>query len=201
MPVLNQPCIICCRPTSMWCSRCQSAWYCCPEHLNSDWARHRLECVPVSAVPSVGYNNLTATPSPVEDQFVDVSAIMFAPEEEKPRIIQVTCRPTTKYSQSMCPLPMVEPYFPDGQMEGIVLTQGLNGENLRFPLHLFYSPTAFCLNAPVNRAVGHITSSAAPKPWCGPVVVLKYNGSRRQGYTHAGTNDLPALSAYFLNYK
>ena len=34
-----------------------------------------------------------------------------------------------------------------------------------------------------------------------PVLVLKFNGSRKQGYSDASTNDLPALSAYFLNYK
>jgi hypothetical protein len=101
----------------------------------------------------------------------------------------------------MCPIPLVQPYFPDGQTEGIVLTQGLNGEPLRFPLHLWYSPTALSKNSPVNRAIYHITSGAAAKAWCGPVVVLKYNGSRRQGYSDAGSNDLPALSAYFLAYK
>jgi hypothetical protein len=30
-------------------------------------------------------------------------------------------------------------------------------------------------------------------------VALKFSGSRRQGYTEAGSNDLPALSAYFLS--
>lgn len=101
----------------------------------------------------------------------------------------------------MCPIPLVQSHFPDGQAEGIVLTQGLNGEPLRFPLHLWYSPTALQKSSPVNRAIYHITSGAAPKPWCGTVIVLKFNGSRRQGYSDAGSNDLPALSAYFLAYK
>jgi len=101
----------------------------------------------------------------------------------------------------MCPIPLVQSHFPDGQSEGIVLTQGLNGEPLRFPLHLWYSPTALQKSSPVNRAIYHITSGAAPKAWCGTVIVLKYNGSRRQGYSDAGSNDLPALSAYFLAYK
>ena len=34
-PLINHPCTLCCQPTSMWCSRCQSAWYCSPEHTHS----------------------------------------------------------------------------------------------------------------------------------------------------------------------
>jgi hypothetical protein len=202
MPLLNHPCLVCGHQTAMWCSRCQGAWYCCPEHLQSDWPRHRRECVPAPPPTNeVQYNNMIVTPPPVEMQCIDVSAILFAPEEERPRMISVTCRPSSKPSHGMCPAPLVQPHFHDGLAEGIVLTQGLNGEPLRFPLHLWYSPTALSNGAPVNRAIYHITSGAAPKAWCGPVVVLKYNGSRRQGYTDAGSNDLPALSAYFLNYK
>ncbi|KAJ7930649.1 hypothetical protein B0H13DRAFT_1960683 [Mycena leptocephala] len=45
-----------------------------------------------------------------------------------------------------------------------------------------------------------IPSGAAAKPWYGNVVVFKFNGPRRQGYTEAGSSDLPALSAYFLSH-
>ncbi|KAF5383814.1 hypothetical protein D9615_003730 [Tricholomella constricta] len=201
MPVINHPCTVCCRPTSMWCSRCQSAWYCTPEHLHNDWQRHRKECLPAQNSNS-GYSmNMIATPPPAEPQYITVSAILFAPEEERPRIITVSCRPSHKPSQGMCPIPLVQSHFPDGQAEGIVLTQGLNGEPLRFPLHLWYSPSALQKGNPLNRAIYHITSGAAPKAWCGTVIVLKFNGSRRQGYSDAGSNDLPALSAYFLAYK
>ena len=109
------------------------------------------------------------------------------------------CRPHETVSQGICPL--VEEYFPGSNPHTIILTQGLNGEALRFPLHIWYCPLSFQRRAPVNRAVQRITSGAAAKPWCGPVVVLKFNGSRRRGYVDAGNNDLPALSAYFLAYK
>ena len=33
--LINHPCTVCCRPTSMWCSRCQTAWYCSPDHLQN----------------------------------------------------------------------------------------------------------------------------------------------------------------------
>ena len=87
-------------------------------------------------------------------------------------------------------------------MEFILLTQGLNGDPLRCPLQLWYSPTLLSEpGAPPNRAIFHITAGAAEKHWTGPLVVLKHNGTRRQGYCDASSNDLPALSAYFLAYK
>jgi hypothetical protein len=118
--------------------------------------------------------------------------------QERPRIIVVNCQPQ---SSGACPVPLVREFFPRGQPQSVVLTQGLNNEPLRFPLHLWYCSISLAKGAPVNRAIHRITSAAAPKPWSGPVLVLKFNGSRRQGYTDAGSNDLPALSSYFLAYK
>jgi hypothetical protein len=120
---------------------------------------------------------------------------------DRPRVITVNCEPPSSPAQGTCPTPLVHGFFPGGQADSVVLTQGLNGEPLRFPLHLWYSPGALAANAPINQAIVRITSGSASRPWCGPVIVLKYNGSRRQGYSDAGPNDLPALSAYFLTYK
>lgn len=112
----------------------------------------------------------------------------------------MNCQPSRGQAGS-CPTPSVQEYFLESQPQSIVLTQGLNGEPLRFPLHVFYCSVALQRGSPVNRGIQRITSSAAAKPWAGPVVVLKFNGSRRQNYTDATTNDLPALSAYFLTFK
>ncbi|KII87282.1 hypothetical protein PLICRDRAFT_113086 [Plicaturopsis crispa FD-325 SS-3] len=200
-PLINHPCTLCCKPTSMWCSRCQSAWYCTPEHLQSDWPRHRKECIPATQSSSGQTYNMIATPPPAEPQLITVSAILFSPEEERPRIIPVQCRPPLSPVNGMCPVPLLQDSFPGGGSESIVLAQGLNGEPLRFPLHVWYSGSCLQRGAPINRAIYHITQGRALKPWCGTVVVLKFNGSRRQGYSDAGSNDLPALSAYFLAYK
>ncbi|KAA1468911.1 hypothetical protein DENSPDRAFT_857606 [Dentipellis sp. KUC8613] len=197
--LINHPCTVCYKPTSMWCSRCQNAWYCTPEHLQSDWPRHRRECV---AAPAHQHpHNVIATPPPAQPQNITVSAILFAPEDDRPRIVPVDCQPTQSPSQGICPSPLIQNMFPSGQANSVVLTQGLNGEPLRFPLHLFYCPISLSSGSPINRAIYRITSGAAAKAWSGPVVVLKFNGSRRQGYSDAGSNDLPALSAYFLAYK
>ncbi|KAJ7234487.1 hypothetical protein C8J57DRAFT_1479982 [Mycena rebaudengoi] len=132
---------------------------------------------------------------PAEPEYISVSAIIFLADEERPRIINISCRLPQRRSQGLCPLPILQPYF-DAQPESVVLTQGLNGELLRFPLHVFYSPTALARCSPINRSIYHITSGAVSKPWCGNVVALNFNGSRRQGYTDAGSNDLPLVGLF-----
>jgi len=134
-------------------------------------------------------------------QLVTVTGLLFSPEQERPQIVTVHCQPTSLPQQGVCPTPLVQDFFPGSQPQSVVLTQGLNGDSLRFPLHLYYCPIALARGAPVNRAIYRITSGAAPKAWTGPVLVPKFNGSRKQGYADASTNELPALSAYFLNYK
>ncbi|KAJ7036500.1 hypothetical protein C8F04DRAFT_1094641 [Mycena alexandri] len=193
----NNTCLVCGQPTTQWCGRCQTAWYCSPEHLRGDWPRHREQCRP-SQTQAYG-SNMIATPPPAEPESISTSAIVFLADEERPKIVTVKCRPPLRPSHGVCPVPALQPYF-DSPPESFILTQGLNGELLRFPLHIFYSATALANGSPINRSIYRITSGAAFKPWPGNVVAMKFNGARRQGYTDAGANDLPALSAYFLNY-
>jgi hypothetical protein len=159
---------------------------------------------------------MIATRPAAEPEYISVNAILFLADEgaclagpklphvysvpERPRVISVRCRPPQRPSHGRCPVPALQPYF-DAPPDNVVLTQGLNGEPLRFPLHIFYSSSALNRSSPVNRPIYHITSGAAPKAWCGNVVAFKFNDTLRKGYMNAGSNDLPALSAYFLSYQ
>lgn len=125
---------------------------------------------------------------------------MILTPPDRPRIVNVKCRSPHRPSHDKCPVPLLHPHF-DSPPESVVLTQGLNDKLLRFPLHVFYSPIALSRASPINRSIYHITLGATPRSWCGNVVVLKFNGSRRQGYSDTSSNDLPALSAYFLSYQ
>lgn len=101
-----------------------------------------------------------------------------------------------------CPAPIIQNYFDGYQPYAVILTKGLNGEPLRYPLHIFYCPSSLDRGSPVNNAITRITGGVqAQKPWCGPVLVMKFNGSRCQGYSDANSCDFTALSAYFLAYK
>ncbi|KAJ7333230.1 hypothetical protein DFH08DRAFT_880893 [Mycena albidolilacea] len=194
-PSVNQGCAVRERPTSLWCSRCQNTWYCSPEHMRSDWPRHRSNCQAPSSLYGL---NMIATPSPAEPEYISVNAILCLAGEERPRIISVRCRPSQRPSHGRCPVLALQPYF-DAPPDNVVLTQGLNGEPLRFPLHIFYSSSALGKSSPVNRAIYHITSGAVPKAWCGNIVAFKFNGARCQGFTDTVSSDLPALSTYFLS--
>ncbi|KAJ6560046.1 hypothetical protein B0H19DRAFT_1289713 [Mycena capillaripes] len=189
----NQSCLVCGRPTSQWCSRCHAAFYCSPEHLRGDWSRHREWCR-----PSPARSNTVAMLPPAESENISVSAIVFPADADRPRIITVKCRLPHHPSHGLCPVPLLQAYF-DAPPESVILTQGLNGELLPSPLHIFYSPTALTKGWPINRSIYHL-SSGASKPWHGNVVALKFSGRLRQGYSEAGSSDLPALSAYFRSY-
>jgi len=158
-----------------------------------DWPRHKRSCIP----PNAGHT-FALTPSP--NQMISVTAIYFPVGEEKPRLITVNCIPPSDMSVGPCPRPQIEEWFDSGRCSALTLTQGLNQETLRFPLQLWYDTEAVSRNGPVNRSIFRITSGQAQHAWSGPVVVLKFSGSRRQSYTEASLNDLPALSAYFLGY-
>ncbi|KAJ7590375.1 hypothetical protein C8J56DRAFT_724208, partial [Mycena floridula] len=99
VPLIDHLCTLCCRPTSMWCGRCQSAWYCSSEHLHDDWARHRQECIPASGASYIF--NMIASPPPAEDRLVDVSTILLAPDEERPQIININHRPSHQPAQGI----------------------------------------------------------------------------------------------------
>jgi len=80
----------------------------------------------------------------------------------------------------------------------MIITHGIGGAPLRFPLHLFYGTNSFGDGSPVNQTIARMTGGKAIYPWAGNIVALKFSGSRRQGYTDATYNDVAPLIASFL---
>ncbi|KJA19683.1 hypothetical protein HYPSUDRAFT_69093 [Hypholoma sublateritium FD-334 SS-4] len=193
------PCVVCGFVTPMQCSRCKNSWYCSREHIRSDWPRHREECIPTLNYPPLYHVNLIATPPPAEPETVMVNAIHFAMDEERPEFVIIHCRPSR--SRRTCPIPILDSFFEGKRIQSAVITTGLNGEPLRFPLQLWYAPQLLQQGFPENPAICNITFGATNKAWSSPFIVLKFNGSRQQGYSDAGSNDFPTLSGYFLSHK
>ncbi|KIY52969.1 hypothetical protein FISHEDRAFT_34435 [Fistulina hepatica ATCC 64428] len=204
LQVVNpRPCAVCGLPTSLWCSRCRNAYYCSNEHLQSDWPTHRKVCQEVDQAATSTDARMVA-PSTSSASTLQINALLFAPEEDRPRLVSVAFTPGFQRSKNgdlTGPVPVINPWFPRDTPQSIVLTKGVSGDTLRYPLELWFLPTALRDKKPTNRAVAHITAGAAAKPWYGSVLVLKFNGTRRSAYADAGPNDIPALSAYFLAYK
>jgi len=80
----------------------------------------------------------------------------------------------------------------------MIITHGIGGAPLRFPLHLFYGSSSFGDGSPINRTIQRMTAGKSIYPWSGNIVALKFSGSRRQGYTDATYNDVAPLIASFL---
>ncbi|KAK6992873.1 Hif prolyl hydroxylase [Favolaschia claudopus] len=212
-PSLIRPCSVCSRVTSTWCSRCQKVWYCSREHMRSvrvtvvststdsriiqDWPQHRLRC---RSACDESVSPMITIPPPSAPEYMSVSAILFPVHEAQPEFITVECRLPQHPSHDQCPVPMLRDYF-DVPPDNIILTQGLNGETIRYPLHVFCSPTALSVATPKNRAIDHITADQACKPFSGNVVALKFRGTYLLTYTDAIKSDLVHLSAYFHSFR
>ena len=116
-----------------------------------------------------------------------------------PRIVEVNC---AVVGGSTCPTPTVQDYFTESRPYAVILTRGLNGEPLCYPLHIFYCPLSLSRGFPVNNAIERITGSAlAKQPWYGVVLVMRFSSSWCQGYSDAAASDPVTLSAYLFAHK
>ncbi|KAG9099803.1 hypothetical protein FS749_000334 [Ceratobasidium sp. UAMH 11750] len=193
----QRPCRTCSKPTTMWCSRCQSSWYCCSDHLEYDWPRHKDECLslaalspaPVDPPPSMPFTSAT------------FAAIIFPVDEPRPRIIHVECLAFIEPASSLMNwTPRVREHMfagPQDAIGSLTIETGISeGAPLRYPLQVFFNrsgPTSHL----VNQSVYSLSKGQATQTG-GPIIVLKYSGTRRQGYIDASFNDLPTLVSYFI---
>jgi len=196
-PLITHPCNVCCAATNFSCSRCRSAWYCSEDHMGKDWAYHRNMCRPFQSISSP----LTTPDALSVGSAASFSALILPVDEDRPRIIKVDCLAETQSSGPCLWSPIARPHV--GGMRApasIIVTHGVGGAPLRFPLHVFYRTDVSGDEPPINRSIYRLTSGGRSKHvWRGHVVALKFSGTRRQGYTDITMNDLSSLVAYFLH--
>ncbi|KIY63815.1 hypothetical protein CYLTODRAFT_402645 [Cylindrobasidium torrendii FP15055 ss-10] len=200
---LISQCQVCASPCSAWCDRCKDAFYCSKEHLDMDWPRHKHECRRWGSRDhdpnAANYVPQTAsTLSSKHNPAIRVTALLFAANEGRERVIDVTCIPSP--DTHTAPIPILDEYFPEGIPESLNIHKGMNDQDLRFPLCVWFSPTALTLHSPTNRSIQKLLGGVGKRPWCGTVVVLKYNGSRLQGWADAGNPEIPTLAKYFMEF-
>ncbi|KAH7105947.1 hypothetical protein BKA62DRAFT_346280 [Auriculariales sp. MPI-PUGE-AT-0066] len=220
--VKRGPCAICSSFTTNWCSRCQNVFYCSPQHLQSDWPRHRMFCAaavttpnpttapmtplyhsdssPDGSPPAEAYQSMRSTPSPIPMTVTPVgcyTGLYFSKNEEHPRIVTVNCQPPA--TPGSAPRPILSNYLPSSggiPPSSIVLKQGL-GCQLRYPLHVWYCPGSNT----TNKSIWRLTGGQAQRPWKGDVLVLKYSGGRRSNYMDATSLDMPAVAQFFMSHR
>ncbi|KAI0711622.1 hypothetical protein C8Q76DRAFT_769423 [Earliella scabrosa] len=186
-------CLYCGFLAYMWCSRCHSAWYCSQMHMNMDWTQHRLWCIPHNMChPTEG------TVAMVPDRHEWVTGYVFWPTEENPIITRIHYIPGfTTSNQSAQPEPQLQSIVTDSIPTEALIEGGISGSLLRFPLSIWYCTTSFQRGGPLNRAVERLVGQCVHRAWYGPVVLLKYGGSRRRQFAGVHGYDLPVLAAYF----
>lgn len=147
--------------------------------LFKDWPAHRNTCTPFEiAIP------LTPSPDTLPiSTVIPFSAIHFPRDEDHARIVRIDC-----VSQSQLPgppflLPIVYPYIGGIRDPGaIIVTHGIGGAPLRFPLHVFYRADFLVDGSPPNQSINRLTGGRSTHIWKGDVVAFKFYGTRRQWY-------------------
>ncbi|KAL5633157.1 hypothetical protein ACGC1H_003598 [Rhizoctonia solani] len=172
--IIHHLCEICGQPTTLWCSRCQSAWYCCSDHLERDWNQHRLRCRSAHSGGSDSNDDGSTTTAQYTRQ--SIIGILFPVDEDRPKLVQLDCRARIDNSTGgpLAWQPIVTNVINDDHPSQVVLEQGIAGDNLRFPIQL-WSRGAFLSDGSVlNQSIYRLTKGQATYPWKGPFIALKF---------------------------
>lgn len=98
--------------------------------------------------------------------------------------------------------PDLRPFFPNDIPEDLVLTKSIgSNKNVRFPLHLWFSPRALSAHTPTNRAIAALTQGYEQRRWCGPVLVFKFAGPRTREFRDVSDVDFVTLTQYFIDFS
>lgn len=139
------------------------------------------------------------------------TAILFPCNSDSAQLIKVDCLARPQTSGPCKWIPIAMPHV-GGQREpgSVIVTRGVGGAPLRFPMHVFYRADFLSDGSPPNRSIIKLTggqgkrrvssspplsqfrssmppsflcyaSFAATHIWNGNVVALKFYGTRRQG--------------------
>ena len=111
------------------------------------------------------------------------TAVLFPVDEDRPRLIKVDClaRPQVQGPTKWTPLAL--PHVGGAREPGsVIITRGVGGAALRFPLHIFYRADFLVDGSPANRSINRLTGGQSTLEWKGNVIALRFYGTRRQGY-------------------
>ncbi|QRV93185.1 MYND Zn-finger protein [Ceratobasidium sp. AG-Ba] len=148
-----------------------------------------LSPAPVDPPPSMPFTSAT------------FAAIIFPYDELRPRIVHVECLAFIEPASSLMNwTPRVREHMlvgPHDSIGSLTIETGISeGAPLRYPLQVF-----FTRNGPgshlVNQSIYSLSKGQASQTG-GHIIILKYSGTRRQGYIDASFNDLPTLVSHFI---
>jgi hypothetical protein len=209
-------CVVCQRPTVASCERyvqlgpylvlrsiiiylhaysCQTVWYCSTECQRFHWPIHHAACTPV---PTNIPGGAMSTP-PVNVQQFQALVLFFHSSARHWRMIDVHI-PMLPAPGGPRPAPQFgsELNLGDRPSSAICLND-VGGAPLNHPYQIFFRRSFLDDGSPINLGVRNLHPEIT-YPWAGNIVVLKFDGSRRQRYRHMEANDLPQIAQFFRTY-
>ena len=98
----------------------------------------------------------------------EFNSVLFPCNEERPRIVRIKCTAQTQASGPTIWTPMPQHELGDiSNITSMIITHGIGGAPLRFPLHLFYGTNSFEDGSVPNKAIHRMTAGKATYPWAG----------------------------------
>ena len=198
---MTSTCTICDSTNTKACARCHSTRYCSLECQHTDWPSHRLLCYQ--------YSTRTDRPDPSYKR-----AILFPPDEVKPKIIWVECKPEENdevpgYTYTF-ELPQVREhlggklgkYYASPEYKPIKRNL-LRGRDLTNTLEVICRETFVIDGSSVNKSVVQATQFAMGYKWRGPILAMKKQGLSIDPRFHLDIDmqDYRDVVDYFISYK
>ncbi|KAI0710256.1 hypothetical protein C8Q76DRAFT_625246 [Earliella scabrosa] len=186
-------CAVCYGVCRTFCGRCRGEWYCSAEHIAQDWSRHKERCADVSARATA----MPSTACPAEGEYAYVQCVRELMTQRAVAVVRVIM---LQYRAQVSPhsstgfviAPVLDSHISAEDAERYVLdSSGLDRVEVRYPLDIWFSRRAMSSGAPLNCPVQLLCGgNSAARRWCGTVVVLRFNGVRRQSYVSVTARDL-----------
>lgn len=127
--------------------------------------------------------------------------MIFPVDSDRPRLIQVNVLGVVHESGVIDWQPVLSQLLgaDASEIASLPVSSGVGGEPLRFPLQVFFRSNFLSDGSRPNYSIDSLTHGKSRHDWRGPIVALKYSGSRLSSYTNITMSDLPPL-VYFLTY-
>lgn len=106
-------------------------------------------------------------PSSLNSTTTSFDAVLFPVNEDRPRIVRVPCHAQPQATGPTIWTPLPQEQLGTEEITSMIITHGIGGSALRFPLHLFYGTNSFGDGSPLNRVIQRMTAGKSTYPWAG----------------------------------
>ncbi|GAB1518388.1 DNA-directed RNA polymerase III complex subunit Rpc25 [Rhizoctonia solani] len=144
--------------------------------------------------PCVSPEVIQTPPRVIQTTKASFHGMVFPVDGERPKLIPVNLLGMVHEGGVVDWQPVLAPILgADAEIASMIISTGVGGEPLRFPLQVFFRSNFLADGSRRNHTVESLTYGKARHDWKGPIVALKYSGTRLSGYANITMADLPSL--------